>query len=224
MTQNDTKITKLHSRFKKHFLWVEKRKFSRFEAWLDLFTEASPGGKVKRVDGKEYTMQPGLVAIGYNSTRDKWGWEEEEFQSFLKLLQDEKMAELVLPMIPRPFQNPIIIVKIVNYKKYHGIADPDMNENGVSAVSIQDALNVIDCWTYHWSTTYGRKPVVTPKNRSLAKELLKNLTKPEIFTALERYFQDNGDFVRKNTHSFAIFYSTINRYIAEENAGIGRTA
>lgn len=230
MSQSE-KITKLHNKFKKHFLWVEKRKFSRFEAWLDLFTEASPGGTTKRIsDGREFHMQAGLVAIGINSTVRNWQWDTTELSEFIKLLEKEKMIKLVLPLIPRPIEDPLIVLKIINYKKYQGVGDPNMTETGEEVVELSypDLRNIVLCWSENWHKRYNRKPVVKwAADINLARTLLKQLTKPEIFSAIERYFEDDGDFITKDRHSFSLFVRQVNRYIettGNDGLGIGRLA
>lgn len=219
MTERLERIIKLHPKFKDNFLWKDERKYSRFEAWLDLFSEAHP--QTVRRGGKEIQTDDGILAVPMTSTQKRWAWDTKEFSDFFDLLKKEEMIDMAFSPMPRPFDDPIFIVKIINYKKYQGIGSPK-KESEVSIIEMSDVREVLGCWSTYWEEIYGRKPIAHAKNIIAIKSLLKNLSKPEIFSAIERFFKDSSEFVTTSKHSLHVFVARINNYLTNDGYGTGR--
>ncbi len=68
-------------------LYTEKRKFSQFEAWLDLYIEAS--GIARNVTFKKRTvfLQRGQLVTSFRDLGKKWKWSMGSVRNFLKKLE-----------------------------------------------------------------------------------------------------------------------------------------
>lgn len=77
-------------------MWQERRKFSRFEAWLDLRRRASVRPTKSLNEGEVRATVRGLAA--------DWGWQRTEVERFLKLLVSKRLiaktGKSVLQVVP----------------------------------------------------------------------------------------------------------------------------
>lgn len=103
----------------KHELWLEKRAYSRFEAWLDLVAAA-------RFDNSEGRVVIGSTVVRYErgelvaSIRflaERWGWKQTKANTYINLLLKEGM-------IKRRTAGGTIqtIVTICNYNAYNPVS------------------------------------------------------------------------------------------------------
>lgn len=105
----------LHRKIQNHWLWKEKRVFSKFEAWLDIIMLANHEDKkivlgnelilVKR--GEHITSEPKLA--------DRWGWSRTKIRNFLKILEEDNM------IINQKEDKKRTRLKVVNYNAYQGL-------------------------------------------------------------------------------------------------------
>lgn len=76
-----------------NFLWKEKRKFSRAEAWLDLIQlarfEANSTKEVINGQVVEYGL--GERPLSLRLLADRWKWSKNRVDKFLNLLVSERM-------------------------------------------------------------------------------------------------------------------------------------
>ena len=77
-----------------------------------------------------------------------------------------------------------------------------------------DIKDIMYQWADSWEKLYGHKPFLHwGKDAKLAKDLITQLGKEKVIEALERFFQDDGEYTARAKHSIGYFYSQINRYI-----------
>jgi len=79
---------------------------------------------------------------------------------------------------------------------------------------------VIDHYHNKFLAKYGVKPFINGKTGKDVKGLLTNnieLDAQKVIILLDRYFDDNEDFVVKNRHSFSVFMSRINQLNTVDN-------
>ena len=78
-----------------HFLWSERRKFSRFEAWLDLIQLVSYTDDNKQlINGILCQWNRGQYPISTSFLMKRWKWTEKPTRNFLKILQNDEMISL----------------------------------------------------------------------------------------------------------------------------------
>jgi len=104
----------------KHGFWLEQRAYSRFEAWLDMLTLA-------RYENSEMSMLIGNTVVKWNrgelvaSLRylaERWTWSKNKVDSFMKLLEHERM---ITRRTPKGTSQ--TIVTICNFDCYNFISD-----------------------------------------------------------------------------------------------------
>lgn len=103
---------KLQRKIQDHWIYQEKRKFSKYEAWLDMLMMASHKD-TKFVLGKELiTLEKGSFVTSELKLMDRWEWGKEKVRSFLKLLEDDQM-------ITKISDRKKTTINICNYCIYH---------------------------------------------------------------------------------------------------------
>ncbi len=81
----------IHRRFFNHWLWDERRRYSRAEAWLDLIQQASFADGQRFVSGSVVPLQRGQLFISTRFLAARWQWNIKSVHQFLKLLEGERM-------------------------------------------------------------------------------------------------------------------------------------
>lgn len=102
---------KLHRKIRGHWLYTEKRKFSKYEAWLDLVMDANHHiGKV--VIGNTVVPVPrGSTLTSIKKLAVRWGWSRHKTDDFLKALKKDTMIE-------HKKDTHFTLISIVNYDSY----------------------------------------------------------------------------------------------------------
>lgn len=85
---------KIHRSIKDHWLYTEKRIFSRFEAWNDILLTVNYSDAQTLIKGKLYNVKRGESILSLDSWAKRWGWEKSSVRRFLKLLENESMVVL----------------------------------------------------------------------------------------------------------------------------------
>jgi uncharacterized phage protein (TIGR02220 family) len=83
----------IHRRFFNHWLWEERRRYSRAEAWLDLLQQASFADGQRFVSGSVVPLQRGQLFVSTRFLASRWQWNIKSVHQFLKLLEGERMIE-----------------------------------------------------------------------------------------------------------------------------------
>lgn len=82
---------KLHRLIQNHWLYQERRVFSRYEAWLDMLMMANHKDS-RVVLGNEFLdVQRGQFITSIRKLCDKWGWSKTKVTQFLKMLESDEM-------------------------------------------------------------------------------------------------------------------------------------
>lgn len=81
---------KLHRSIQNHWLYQEKRVFSRYEAWLDMLMMANHKDN-RVVLGNEFLdVRRGQFITSIRKLCDKWGWSKTKVTQFLKMLESDE--------------------------------------------------------------------------------------------------------------------------------------
>lgn len=82
---------KIHRKIQDNWLWKEKRKFSKFEAWMSLLLKANHKEN-KILSGNDIiNIKAGSFITSEVKLADEWNWSRNTVRTFLTLLQKEKM-------------------------------------------------------------------------------------------------------------------------------------
>ena len=84
----------LHRRFKNHWLWSEKRVFSKAEAWIDLLLNVNHANNKIIIKNKLFDIKRGQSIMSLESWSKRWNWNKSKVRRFLKVLQVDEMILL----------------------------------------------------------------------------------------------------------------------------------
>ena len=80
---------KLHRSITDHWLYTEKRVYSRFEAWNDILLTVNYSDAKTIIKGKMYTIKRGESILSLESWSKRWNWDKSKVRRFFSLLQTE---------------------------------------------------------------------------------------------------------------------------------------
>ncbi|MCD8882612.1 DnaD domain protein [Mammaliicoccus sciuri] len=104
----------LHRSIENHWLYEEDRKFSKFEAWIDLLLMVNHKDNKTIMDGKLVTVKRGQRITSLRKLGDRWKWSLTKVDSFLRLLEQDKMI-----VVKKDTKK--TLVTIVNYDVYQNV-------------------------------------------------------------------------------------------------------
>jgi hypothetical protein len=86
----------VYRKIKEHWIWDEKRKFSEFEAWIDLlmFARWDEEPDSVKVGQTIYTVNRGEQIRSMKTLSSTWNWNISKVRRFLSLLQKENMIRI----------------------------------------------------------------------------------------------------------------------------------
>lgn len=82
---------KLHRSITDHWLYTEKRVYSRFEAWNDILLTVNYSQAKTIIKGKIYIIKRGESILSLESWSKRWNWDKSKVRRFLTLLQTDGM-------------------------------------------------------------------------------------------------------------------------------------
>ena len=85
---------KLHRSIQEHWLYTEKRKFSKFEAWSDILLTVNFTEGKTIIKGKLIQIKRGESILSLDSWAKRWGWDKSAVRRFLNTLQKDNIIEL----------------------------------------------------------------------------------------------------------------------------------
>lgn len=84
---------KLHRRIQDHWLYEEKRKFSKFEAWVDMLLMANHKDNKFLLGNELVEVKRGQFITSIRKLGEKWGWSNTKVSQFLDLLKSDEMID-----------------------------------------------------------------------------------------------------------------------------------
>ena len=85
---------KIHRSITNHWLYTEKRKFSKFEAWNDILLNVNYLETKTIIKGKLYEIKRGQSILSLESWAKRWNWDKSSVRRFFSLLEKDSMIEL----------------------------------------------------------------------------------------------------------------------------------
>lgn len=130
---------KLHRSINDHWIYKEKRKFSRFEAWVDLMLSVNHKDNTFVLGNEITECKRGMHITSKRELALKWNWSITKVTSFLDLLEKDKM-------ISHFSDTKKTVINIVNYDLYQGDKNLEktQEENGKKTKVNQKETNKND--------------------------------------------------------------------------------
>jgi len=84
----------LHRKIQNHWIFEEERKFSKFEAWIDILMSCNHDFKKVMIKGKLIEVERGESIRSLETMAQKWGWSKSAVKRFLVILESDNMILL----------------------------------------------------------------------------------------------------------------------------------
>ena len=101
----------LHRSIQKHWLFEEKRKFSRFEAWIDILLMVNHTDNKVMHDGDLITVKRGQRITSLRQLGERWSWSITKVDKYLRTLESDGML-----VVKKDTKKTVLTV--VNYDDY----------------------------------------------------------------------------------------------------------
>jgi len=85
---------KIHRCINNHWLYTEKRSFSKFEAWMDILMTVNFANAKVLIKGKLYDVKRGQSILSMDNWAKRWNWDKSKVRRFMELLQKDSMIIL----------------------------------------------------------------------------------------------------------------------------------
>lgn len=130
----------LHRQIREHAFFKQKRKFSKFEAWIDLLLEANHCDKDWITGNEIIPVKRGSFITSELKLMDRWKWSKSKVRAFLKLLEDEQM--IVKKADTK--KTAITIVKYEAYQQTETAKEPEKDYKKTTKRLQKDTTNNIN--------------------------------------------------------------------------------
>lgn len=151
----ETGWVKVYREIQEHWLYKEKRVFSKYEAWFDMLLMASYKDTKFQLGNEIINQARGEIITSELKLMEKWNWSKCKLRNFLSLLESDGM-------ITKTSDRKKTAINIVNYSKYQ---DTPTTERPIED---RTTINVLqdDC-----KKTDHKKTVTNPVKSSVARDM-----------------------------------------------------
>lgn len=102
---------KLYRKIKENKYWLEPRKFSKLEAWLDLLLRAGFKDIALVIGDRTLSLKAGQFVTSQVKLAEAWGWNRETVNKYLKRLKNDEQ-------IGYKTSNKFTLITICNWDSY----------------------------------------------------------------------------------------------------------
>ncbi|PNS37280.1 DnaD domain-containing protein [Staphylococcus aureus] len=159
-----------------HWLFKEKRTFSKFEAWIYLLMEANHSKTKVPIGNQIVTVERGQRLISILTLSDLFNWSRFKVKTFLDLLESDGMLEVKTT-------SKYTLITIVNYDFYQSEQGRNQHQNDIKPTSKQHQSNINPTSKQHQTNT---------NNNDNKDNNEKNVNNEKKKAAAFDFFQDNG--------------------------------
>ncbi|HEE1497241.1 TPA: DnaD domain-containing protein [Staphylococcus aureus] len=159
-----------------HWLFKEKRTFSKFEAWIYLLMEANHSKAKVPIGNQIVTVERGQRLTSILTLSDLFNWSRFKVKTFLDLLESDGMLEVKTT-------SKYTLITIVNYDFYQSEQGRNQHQNDIKPTSKQHQSNINPTSKQHQSNT---------NNNDNKDNNEKNVNNEKKKTTAFDFFQDNG--------------------------------
>ncbi|MFN1736771.1 DnaD domain protein [Staphylococcus aureus] len=159
-----------------HWLFKEKRTFSKFEAWIYLLMEANHSKAKVLIGNQIVTVERGQRLTSILTLSDLFNWSRFKVKTFLDLLESDGMLEVKTT-------SKYTLITIVNYDFYQSEQGRNQHQNDIKPTSKQHQSNINPTSKQHQTNT---------NNNDNKDNNEKNVNNEKKKTTAFDFFQDNG--------------------------------
>lgn len=159
-----------------HWLFKEKRTFSKFEAWIYLLMEANHSKAKVPIGNQIVTVERGQRLTSILTLSDLFNWKRFKVKTFLDLLESDGMLEVKTT-------SKYTLITIVNYDFYQSEQGRNQHQNDIKPTSKQHQSNINPTSKQHQTNT---------NNNDNKDNNEKNVNNEKKKTTAFDFFQDNG--------------------------------
>ncbi|HDG5837552.1 TPA: DnaD domain-containing protein [Staphylococcus aureus] len=159
-----------------HWLFKEKRTFSKFEAWIYLLMEANHSKAKVPIGNQIVTVERGQRLTSILTLSDLFNWSRFKVKTFLDLLESDGMLEVKTT-------SKYTLITIVNYDFYQSEQGRNQHQNDIKPTSKQHQSNINPTSNQHQTNT---------NNNDNKDNNEKNVNNEKKKTTAFDFFQDNG--------------------------------
>ncbi len=159
-----------------HWLFKEKRTFSKFEAWIYLLMEANHSKAKVPIGNQIVTVERGQRLTSILTLSDLFNWSRFKVKTFLDLLESDGMLEVKTT-------SKYTFITIVNYDFYQSEQGRNQHQNDIKPTSKQHQSNINPTSKQHQTNT---------NNNDNKDNNEKNVNNEKKKTTAFDFFQDNG--------------------------------
>ncbi|MCG5189550.1 DnaD domain protein [Staphylococcus aureus] len=159
-----------------HWLFKEKRTFSKFEAWIYLLMEANHSKAKVPIGNQIVTVERGQRLTSILTLSDLFNWSRFKVKTFLDLLESDGMLEVKTT-------SKYTLITIVNYDFYQSEQGRNQHQNDIKPTSNQHQSNINPTSKQHQTNT---------NNNDNKDNNEKNVNNEKKKAAAFDFFQDNG--------------------------------
>ncbi|HAY3104329.1 TPA: DnaD domain protein [Staphylococcus aureus] len=159
-----------------HWLFKEKRTFSKFEAWIYLLMEANHSKAKVPIGNQIVTVERGQRLTSILTLSDLFNWSRFKVKTFLDLLESDGMLEVKTT-------SKYTLITIVNYDFYQSEQGRNQHQNDIKPTSKQHQSNIKPTSKQHQTNT---------NNNDNKDNNEKNVNNEKKKAAAFDFFQDNG--------------------------------
>ncbi|EVY98693.1 DnaD domain protein [Staphylococcus aureus] len=159
-----------------HWLFKEKRTFSKFEAWIYLLMEANHSKAKVPIGNQIVTVERGQRLTSILTLSDLFNWSRFKVKTFLDLLESDGMLEIKTT-------SKYTLITIVNYDFYQSEQGRNQHQNDIKPTSKQHQSNINPTSKQHQTNT---------NNNDNKDNNEKNVNNEKKKTTAFDFFQDNG--------------------------------
>jgi len=81
----------LHREIQEHWLWQEKREFSKLEAWFDILLTVNHSEQKLLIKNTLFIVKRGESIKSLDTWAYRWNWNKSKVRRFLKMLENDSM-------------------------------------------------------------------------------------------------------------------------------------
>ncbi|HDB6337764.1 TPA: DnaD domain-containing protein [Staphylococcus aureus] len=159
-----------------HWLFKEKKTFSKFEAWIYLLMEANHSKAKVPIGNQIVTVERGQRLTSILTLSDLFNWSRFKVKTFLDLLESDGMLEVKTT-------SKYTLITIVNYDFYQSEQGRNQHQNDIKPTSKQHQSNINPTSKQHQTNT---------NNNDNKDNNEKNVNNEKKKTTAFDFFQDNG--------------------------------
>ncbi|WP_217971478.1 DnaD domain-containing protein [Staphylococcus xylosus] len=216
---------KVHRSIREHWLYEEERKFSRFEAWIDILLMVNHKQNKKMIEGELTTINRGQRITSMRKLANKWNWSTSKLNKFLNTLERDGMVKVEK-------NTKYTMLTVLNYDNYQSEDTQKAHENDAEKTDKKHLENTEETHIKHKSDTEKKQKNIRKKQTRMNKNEKNEKNEKNVvvyddneeFKKVVNLYQENIEHIpspityQKLTDDFEVYGSDLLMYAIEKSA------